>query len=71
MLLFEYLDVRDRIAAADGSGATAAVGGGVWIAAIGALLAVAATASILISDRPRVAHIRGIAGTAGQQPGNG
>lgn len=43
VLLFEYLDVRARVAEADGTVATAAVGVGVWIAALGALLALGAT----------------------------
>lgn len=57
VLIAEYVDVQNRIAAADGSGASATIGGGVWIAALGAALAVGATAWLLITDRPLVSHV--------------
>ena len=50
VLLFEYLDVRDRVAEAEGTIATAAVGAGVWVAALGALLALGATAWTAIAE---------------------
>ena len=51
VLALEYMDVRDRIAEADGTGAVATVGAGVWIAAIGVLLALCATAWSAIDQR--------------------
>ncbi|MDJ0954656.1 MAG: hypothetical protein QNJ81_13345 [Acidimicrobiia bacterium] len=51
VLLFEYLDVLERIREADGTPATASVGLGVWIAAIGALLALAAGAWTVVDER--------------------
>jgi len=57
VLVLEYMDVLDRIAAADGTGATATVGAGVWIAAIGALLALGATAWSVLAERTSVAKL--------------
>lgn len=50
VLLFEYLDVLERIREAEGTPATASVGLGVWIAAIGALLALGAAAWTTVDD---------------------
>jgi uncharacterized protein YebE (UPF0316 family) len=50
VLFLEYLDVLDRIAEADGTPATAAVGIGVWIAATGALVALTATAWTVVDE---------------------
>ncbi len=50
VLLLEYFDVRERIAEADGTGVTAAVGAGVWIAALGAVVALGATAWAAVAE---------------------
>lgn len=44
VLMLEYLDVRERIAEAEGTIATATVGLGVWVTAIGAALSLVAAA---------------------------
>ncbi|NND03497.1 MAG: hypothetical protein HKN91_11995 [Acidimicrobiia bacterium] len=51
VLALEYMDVRARIADADGTGATATIGAGVWIAAVGVLLALAATGWTVLEKR--------------------
>ncbi len=57
VLALEYIDVRSRIADADGTGATATVGAGVWVAAIGAVLALGATAWSVLDERKSVARL--------------
>lgn len=49
VLFLEYLDVVERIAQAEGTPATAVVGSGVWIAAVGAVVALAAAAWSVVS----------------------
>ena len=55
VLLLEYLDVRERIAEADGSAAVATVGMGIWVTAAGALLAFAAATWALAAQRQSAA----------------
>ena len=52
VLLLEYLDVRERIAETDPATATATVGLGVWVTAVGAIAAIGAVATSLIRERP-------------------
>ena len=51
VLVLEYLDVLDRIREADGTPATATVGLGVWVAALGALLALGSAAWATVDER--------------------
>lgn len=51
VLTLEYLDVRERIAETDSETATATVGLGVWVTAIGALAAMVATAASVAGQR--------------------
>jgi hypothetical protein len=51
VLLLEYVDVRQRIAEAEGTVATATVGLGVWITAIGCAAALAAVSWSVLSQR--------------------
>ena len=52
VLFLEYLDVLDRISEADGTTATAAVGLGVLVAGVGALIALIATVWSVLGESP-------------------
>ena len=52
VLLLEYLDVLERIREAEGTPATATVGLGVFVAGMGALIALIATAWNLVGKPP-------------------
>jgi hypothetical protein len=51
VLLLEYLDVRERIAEAEGTPASAVVGAGVWTAAAGAIVALLSATWIAARNR--------------------
>jgi len=48
VLMLEYLDVRERIAETDPATATATVGMGVWVTAVGAIVGIGAIVVFLV-----------------------